>query len=115
MQEVLSKIRWFFTGLRLAVRRTPRFLWLAFSVMVSSMVDYWKDSQEVVHRIAYDYVDEVTSNEVTTDYDSYVFWVCFSVASFFYLVAWYINAWLTVQAIRILLQGIFGGQWNICY
>ncbi len=106
MQKVLSKVRWFFTGLRLILPLVPHFVWFAFRRMIQSLIDYWKDSQSVVQEIADHYTDE-TIEKVQSEYDTHVFWVCFSIASFLYLVGWLFQAWIIVEAFRFLVARIF--------
>ena len=75
--------------------------------MVQSIVDYWKESQSAVHEITNHYTDEAIHHGITTEYDSYIFWICFSIASFLYLVGWYVNAWLLVEGLRWLVSALF--------
>jgi hypothetical protein len=107
MQTILSNVRWFFTGLRLFLPLVPRFVWIAIRRTAESISDYWKLSQSVVDRISDAYMAEATDKGLTTEYDSYVYWVCVSMAAFLFLVGWLVQSWLIVQALRLLISAIF--------
>ena len=106
MKRLQSWARWLFTGLRLFLPLIPSLLWIALQEMTNSTVKYWKDSQLVVDGIANDYMDKAPQ-EVMTEYDPYGYWICYSIASFLYLLGWLAMAWLTVEAFRMLISLIF--------
>ena len=106
METLRSWVSRFFTGVRLFVPFIPAFVWLALQHMFKSTVDYWKNSQSIVDDITNDYVSRVPL-ELTSDYDPYPFWVCYSIASFLYLLGWLVMSWLTVEAFLLLTSLIF--------
>ena len=106
MHKILAYLRWFFTGLRLFLFLAPRFVWIAFLKMKDSTVAYWKNSQLVVNQMTDDYTDEAMQ-KLTTEYDTFVFWACYGLASTLYLLGWLAMAWLTVEAFRMLISLIF--------
>jgi hypothetical protein len=106
MQNFLSRIRWFFTGLRLFLPFVPRFIWIAIHKMKDSTVNYWKNSQLVVNEMTDSYTDDAMQ-KLATEYDTFVFWACYILASFLYLLGWLAMSWLTVEAFRLLASWIF--------
>jgi beta-lactamase regulating signal transducer with metallopeptidase domain len=106
MQKILAYLRWFFMGLRLFLPFVPRFVWMAFLKMKDSTVTYWKNSQSVVNQMTDSYTDEAMQT-LTTEYDTFVFWACYSLASTLYLLGWLAMAWLTVEAFRLLTSWMF--------
>jgi hypothetical protein len=107
MKDFLIKVRWFFTGLRLFLPLVPRFVWIAIREMYISIVNYWENSQLVVNKISDSYMIQATDKPGrTTDYAHYVYWVCYSIASFLYLLGWLAMSWLTVEALRLLMSAI---------
>ena len=106
MQKILDYLRWFFTGLRLLLPFVPRFVWIAFHKMKDATVNYWKNSQVVVNEMTDDYTDDAMQ-KLTTEYDTFVFWACYGLASTLYLLGWLAMAWLTVEAVRMLITLIF--------
>lgn len=107
MEGLLKKIQWFFTGLRLILPHLPMFVWIAFSRMIQSVIAYWRDTQTIVQGIADEHTDKSIEGQLTTEYDSLVFWVCLSIASFLFLVAWLIQAWIMVEGLRLLVTWLF--------
>jgi hypothetical protein len=108
MKNLLSKVRRFFTGLRLFLPLLPRFVLIAFGEITTSTINYWKSSQSVVNKISDNYMIQATDMPGrTTDYAEYVYWVCYSIASFLYLLGWLAMSWLTVEALRLLMSAIF--------
>jgi hypothetical protein len=106
MKQILVSLRWFFTGLRLFLPLIPGFVWSASRSVTDSTVKYWKDSQSVVDGMADEFMSKAPQ-EVTTDYDPYGYYVCYSIAAFLYLVGWLVIAWLTFEAFRLLILAIF--------
>jgi hypothetical protein len=106
MERLRSWTSWFFTGMRVFLPLVPAFVWIALQRMFHSTVDYWKNSQSIVDDITNDYVSRVPL-ELTSDYDPYPFWVCYSIASFLYLLGWLVMSWLTVEAFLLLTSLIF--------
>jgi len=106
MDKIKLAARWFFTGLRLFLPLVPPFLWLAIQEMYNSTVDYWKKSQSVVEGMADKYMCLATQKEVT-EYDTYIYYVCYSIASFLYLLGWLATAWLSIQVFLIIVSAIF--------
>jgi hypothetical protein len=106
MERLRSWAKWFFTGLRFFLPLVPAFVWIALRKMFDSTVDYWKNSQSIVDDITNDYVSRFPL-ELTSDYDPYPFWVCYSIASFLYLLGWLGMSWLTVEAFLMLTSLIF--------
>lgn len=105
MKKFLSFLRWFFTGLRRLLPFIPRFLGIAIGKMAVSTYEYWKGSQSVVDSIANDFMFAATDEETDLlEYDSYVYWACYSIASFLYLLGWLFQAWLTMEAFRLLVS-----------
>ena len=104
---MLSKLRWFFLGLRFFVPHMPRFIWIAFRRMVQSVIVYWRSSLEDVEVMAGDYMEVIVRTMAVTQYDSFLFWACFSMASLIYLVGWFIQAWLVVHLFRFLAAALF--------
>ena len=108
MKNFLLKVRWIFTGLKLFIPLMPRFVWIAICEIKASTVVYWENSQLVVNKISDNYMNLATDEPGrTTDYAQYVYWVCYSIASFLYLLCWLAMSWLTVEAIRLLVSAIF--------
>ena len=86
----------------------PQFVWIAFKEMISSTIEYWKNSQTVVETISDAYMVQATKKKGrTTDYAPYMFWICYSIASFLYLLGWLAMAWLTIEIFRLLISVIF--------
>jgi len=106
MEQIRSKVSWFFSGVRLFLPLVPAFVWIALRQMITSTVNYWKNSQAVVDGIAEEYMSNAHL-EVTSDYDPYPYWVCYSIASFLYLLGWLAMSWLTVKAFRLLTSLVF--------
>jgi hypothetical protein len=105
MKTILSRFRWVFTGVGLFLPFIPRFVGVAFGKMAVSTFEYWKDSQHVVETISDDAMAEATNEEKGLgEYDTYVYWACYLLASFLYLVGWLIQAWITMEAFRLLLS-----------
>ena len=107
MQKIRLWTKWLFTGLRLFLPLVPKFVWIAVQKMVKSTIDYWKISQSIVEDIADKYKKETTNNKIPSEYDVSIYWVCYSIASFLYLLSWLAMAWLTVEAFRLLTLVIF--------
>ena len=103
MQKILSNVGWFFTGIRLFLPLVPRFLWKAAEKVYESTVDYWKESQAIVDKISFSYIQDAPP-DLTTDYDKYVIWTCYSLAAFLYLLGWIGMAWLTMWLLQQLLE-----------
>lgn len=106
MQKILSEVRRFFIRLRLVLPLLPQFVWIAFRKVAQSTVDYWKESQLVVEEVTDSYTDKAMQR-LTTEYDVYLYWMCYSLSSFLYLVGWLVQAWLIVEAFRLLTSWIF--------
>jgi hypothetical protein len=106
MREIHSGVRWFFLGVRLFLPLIPRFMQLAFQEMSKSTINYWKNSQSIVDELAESYKNEAMK-KMTSEYSVHVFWLCYSLASFLYLVGWLAVAWLSVEAFRLLMSAIF--------
>ena len=106
MEQIRSRASWFFTGVRLFLPLVPAFVWIALQRMFNSTVDYCKNSQSIVDDITNDYLNRVPL-ELTSDYDPYPFWVCYSLASFLYLLGWLAISWITVEAFLLLTSLIF--------
>jgi hypothetical protein len=106
MKTILSNLRWFFTGVRLFLPLVPQFVWFALQKMSKSTIEYWKNSQSIVDELADCYKDEAMQ-KMTTEYSVYVFWTCYSLASFVYLLGWLAMSWLTIEAFQLLLTAIF--------
>ncbi|SRR5258706_4030994 len=106
MKEILSRLRWFFSGVGAFLPLVPRFVWLAFQKIGQSTIDYWKNSQLIVNELADCYKDEAMQ-KMTTEYSVHVFWTCYSLASFLYLLGWLLMAWLSVEAFQVLVSAIF--------
>ena len=102
MEQIASRAKWFFSGVRLIVPLVPSFVRIAFSQLYKSTVDYWEGSQRVVDEITEEYVTH-TPLELTSDYDPYPYWLCYSVAALLYLVGWLAMSWLSVEAYRLLI------------
>lgn len=101
MEQIASRAKWFFSGLRVFLPLVPMFVRIAFGELYQSTVDYWKTSQTVVDKITEAYVSRAPL-ELTSDYDPQPYWVCYTIASFLYLVGWLAMSWLTVEAYRLL-------------
>lgn len=106
MEQIRSRASWFFTGVRLFLPLVPAFVWIALRQMFESTRDYWQNSQVIVDRMADEYISKAPL-ELTSDYDPYPFWVCYSIASFLYLLGWLAMSWLTVEAFLLLTSLIF--------
>src|SRR5688572_20357289 len=106
MQKILSRVRWFFIGLRLFLPFVPRLIWTAICKVKVSTVDYWKNSQLVVDDISNSSEDHAMQ-KMPSEYDSFVFWACYILSSFLYLLGWLAMSWLTVEAFRLLTSWIF--------
>ena len=106
MQKILSGVRRFFTGVRLILPIVPRCVWFAIRRVIQSTIDYWKASQLTVNDIADFFTDEAMQ-KLPSEYDTQVYWLCYSLASFLYLVGWLAQALLTVAAFRLLVSAIF--------
>jgi len=106
MQKILAHLRWFFTGLRLFLPLAPRFVWIAFLKLKDSTVDYWKNSQSIVDEMANEYMSKAPL-KLTSDYDPYPYWACYSIATLLYLLGWLAMAWLTVEVFLMLISLIF--------
>lgn len=106
MQKILEKVRWFFIGIRHIFLLMPNFVWIALKSLSNSIVIYWKNSQLDVDKISDQYTEKAM-NKLTNDYDSFVYWVCYAVASFLYLVEWLIQAWIIIEGFRLLMSAIF--------
>jgi len=106
MRAILSRLRWFFTGVRLFLPFVPRLIWTAICRVKDSTVEYWKNSQSVVDDISNSSEDDAMQ-KLTSEYDTFVFWASYSLASFLYLLCWLAMSWLTVEAFRLLTSWIF--------
>jgi hypothetical protein len=106
MERLRLGSSWFFTGVRVFIPLVPAFVWIALKQIYDSTVKYWKNSQSIVDSMANEYLDKLPE-EVTSDYDPYPFWVCYSIASFLYLLGWLAMSWLTVEAFLMLTSLIF--------
>ena len=106
MRKILSRTRWFFTGVRLFLPFVPRLIWNAFWKVRDSTVSYWKNSQLIVDDISNSSTDDAMQ-KFTSEYDAFVFWACYIFASFLYLLGWLAMSWLTVEAFRLLTSWIF--------
>ena len=106
MERVRSGASWFFYGVRVFIPLLPAFVWIALKRMYNSTVEYWKNSQSIVDEMAIDYMGKFPP-ELTSDYDPYPFWICYSIASFLYLLGWLAMAWLTVEAFLLLTSLFF--------
>lgn len=106
MKNILSGVRRFFTGMRQILPLAPHFGWLALRRVTKSTIDYWKASQLTVNDIADFYTDEATK-KIVTEYDTSIYWVCYSIASSLYLLGWLLQAWLTVKILQLLVSAIF--------
>lgn len=118
MEAIRSHASHFFTGVRLCLPVLPNFVLIALRSMIESTVEYWRNSQSIVDNIADKYMREVMKadehmhaamqgGETIGEYDSSLYWVCYSIASFLYLVGWLTMAWLTVEAFLLLTSWIF--------
>jgi len=98
--------------------RVPAFVWIALQRIYKSTVDYWKNSQSIVDNIADEYMrdamkeDEqmhavMQGGETIGEYDNSLYWVCYSIASFLYLLGWLAMSWLTVEAFLRLTSLFF--------
>jgi hypothetical protein len=106
MQKILSEVRRFFIRLRLVLPLLPQFVLIAFRRVAQSTVDYWKESQSVVEEVTDNYTNKAMQR-LTTEHDVFVYWTCYSLSSFLYLLGWLVQAWLTVEAFRLLTSWIF--------
>ena len=106
MEQIRSKASWFFSGVRLFLPLVPAFVWIAIRRMSESTINYWKNSQSVVDAITEEYMSNAPP-EVTSDYDPAPYWICYSIASFLYLLGWLAMSWLTVEAFHYLISLIF--------
>jgi len=75
--------------------------------MAKSTRDYWKGSQSIVVDIADEYKKETTNIIIPSEYDVSIYWVCYTIASFLYLLGWLAMAWLTIEVFRLLISVIF--------
>ena len=118
MEQIRSRASWFFNGVRLCLPVLPEFVLTAFRTLIESTVEYWKNSQSIVDGIADKYMHEVMEadenmhevmqgGETIGEYDNALYWVCYSIASFLYLVGWLTMSWLTVEAFRLLTSWMF--------
>ena len=118
MERLRSWVRWFFNGVRLVLPHVPAFVWIALQRIYKSTVEYWKNSQSIVDNIAENYMHEVLEaddrmhaimqrGETIGEYDSSLYWICYSIASFLYLLCWLAMSWLTVEAFLLLTSLIF--------
>ena len=118
MERLRSWASRFFTGVRLVLPCAPAFVWIALQRIYKSTVDYWKNSQSIVDNIADEYMRNVMEadeqmhavmqgGETMGEYDSSLYWVCYSIASFLYLLGWLAMSWLTVEAFLMLTSLIF--------
>ena len=106
MQKIRSWTKWLFTGLRLFLPLIPKFVWIALRKMAESTIDYWKGSEAIVQEIADEYKKESTNKKIASEYDVPIYWVCYSIASFLYLLGWLVQAWLTVKILQMLVLAI---------
>jgi hypothetical protein len=106
MERIRSGTRWFFTGLAGFLPLLPQVFWSALRSVQRSIVAFWKDSQSVVEKLA-DEFQEKAMKSMPNEYDVPVYWACYSVVSFIYLVIWLAQAWLTVEVLRLVLSVIF--------
>lgn len=117
MNNTRSNVSRFFTGVRLFLPLLPNFLWIAICKVTESIIHHWRVSQRVVNRIAKEYmrdametdkhIHEVSGGgETIGEYDAAMYWVCYSIASFFYLLSWLTVSWLTVEALKLLTSWI---------
>lgn len=107
MQKVQTFVSRFFTGVRLILPMIPEFAWIAAKSTWDSISKFWKHSQEEVESITETYWMRVTdAKEESSEYEESMYRICYSIASFFYLVCWIAQAWLTVEAFRWLLSVI---------
>ena len=106
MEKIKLAARWFFTGLRLFLPLLPAYLWHAIRKMYHSTVEYWTNSQSVVDDMADEYMRLATQKEVT-EYDTYIYYVCYSIASFLYLLGWLATAWLSLLVFLLIVSAIF--------
>ena len=118
MERLHSWVSRFFTGVRLILPRVPAFVWIALQRMYKSTVDYWKNSQSIVDNIADEYMHNVMEadeqlhavmqgGETIGEYDKSLYLVCYSIASFLYLLGWLAISWLTVEAVLLLISLVF--------
>ena len=118
MERLRSWVSRFFTGVRLILPRVPAFVRIAIQQMYKSTVDYWKNSQSIVDNIADEYMRDVMEadekmhaimqgGETIGEYDKSLYLVCYSIASFLYLLGWLAISWLTVEAFLLLTSLIF--------
>ena len=106
MKGILSKLRQFFSGVRLFLPLVPQFVWLAFQEVGKSTINYWKNSQKVVNELSDLYLDQAMQ-KMTTEYSVGVFRTCYCIASLLYLLIWLAMAWLTVEAFQLVASAIF--------
>ena len=106
MNDILSKLRQVFFGIRLFMPLVPRFVWLAIQTVGKSAIDYWKNSQTVVNELSDLYLDQAMQ-KMTTEYSVGVFWACYGIASLLYLLCWLVMAWLTVEAFQLVASALF--------
>jgi hypothetical protein len=118
MERLRSWVSRFFTGVRLILPRVPGFVWIALKATFESTVDYWKNSQSIVDNIADEYMRDVMEadekmhaimqgGETIGEYDKSLYLVCYSIASFLYLLGWLAMSWLTVEAFLLLTSLVF--------
>src|SRR5262245_61946978 len=108
MHQLPSRISRFFTGVRLFLPLLPNFVWVALGEMVKSKVEYWRNSQSTVDGIADQYMRDAMNEEgMTSEYDVSLYRVCYSIASFLYLLSWLTMSWLTVEGLRLLTSWVF--------
>lgn len=106
MKNILKNLRWLFTGIKDFLPFLPIFFWSALKKISSSTVDYWKGSQQIVEELSDSY-NAQAMQKMTSEYSRHVFWACYVLASFLYLLGWIAMSWLTVEAVRLLISVIF--------
>jgi len=107
MEKIRLRARRFFTGLRRLLPHIPGFVWIAITHTTKSTRTYWKRSQRLVERIADEYMREAMAEEKTTEYNFSLYQTCYAIAAFMYLLGWLMQAWLTVEAFRLVASLIF--------
>ena len=105
MKLILSKLRWIFTGIGLFLPFIPRFIGSAFGKVAVATFEYWRNSQRIVETLSDDWMAEtVKEKKAIGEYDTYIYWACYLLASFLYLVGWLFQAWLTMEAFHLLVS-----------
>jgi hypothetical protein len=118
MERLRSWASWLFTGVRLILPLVPVFIWIAIQRLFKSTIDFWKNSQSIVDNIADKYMHDVMEadeqmhavmqgGETIGEYDNSLYWVCYSIASFLYLLGWLAMSWLTVETLLLLTSLVF--------